>query len=273
MTAFDRQPDRELDIVVYGATGFVGKLVADYLVKHSPADIKIGLAGRSPEKLDSSAGGTWVLQQSNLPLIIADADDPVALKALAERARASSQQRSALRKVRPSTSSRLRRGRNPLRRSHRGGAVPPREHRRQSRPRVSTGARIVHSCGFDSVPSDLGVHVLHRAVETDGAGEMTDTTLVVTSVRGGISGGTIDSVRNQIDTSKVDARARKFAASPYSLSPDREQRTRSRAPKRPHNRRRPQDRSFAARLESTVLHDGVHTKCLSRCLRLLEGHE
>jgi short subunit dehydrogenase-like uncharacterized protein len=85
----------------------------------------------------------------------------------------------------------------------------------------STGARIVHSCGFDSIPSDIGVHVLHAQVQADGAGELTDTTLVVTSIRGGISGGTIDSMRHQLDVLKKDPELRRVAASPYSLSPDR----------------------------------------------------
>jgi short subunit dehydrogenase-like uncharacterized protein len=85
----------------------------------------------------------------------------------------------------------------------------------------STGARIVHSCGFDSIPSDIGVHVLDQIVKADGAGELTDTTLVVTSMRGGVSGGTIDSMRHQLDVVKNDAKLRRLAASPYSLSPDR----------------------------------------------------
>jgi short subunit dehydrogenase-like uncharacterized protein len=84
-----------------------------------------------------------------------------------------------------------------------------------------TGARIVHSCGFDSVPSDIGVHVLHAAVAADGEGELTDTTLVVTSMRGGISGGTIDSMRHQLDLMRRDKALRRIATSPYSLSPDR----------------------------------------------------
>jgi short subunit dehydrogenase-like uncharacterized protein len=84
-----------------------------------------------------------------------------------------------------------------------------------------TGARIVHSCGFDSVPSDIGVHVLHAKVAADGAGELAGTTMVVTAMRGGISGGTIDSMRNQLDVVKNDKKLRRVAGSPYSLSPDR----------------------------------------------------
>ncbi|MDH6292801.1 short subunit dehydrogenase-like uncharacterized protein [Rhodococcus opacus] len=80
--------------------------------------------------------------------------------------------------------------------------------------------KIVHSCGYDSIPSDLGVHVLHQKVQADDAGELTDTTLVA-SLSGGVSGGTIDTLRTQIDVSRMDAALRRLAASPYSLSPDR----------------------------------------------------
>jgi short subunit dehydrogenase-like uncharacterized protein len=79
----------------------------------------------------------------------------------------------------------------------------------------------VHSCGFDSIPSDIGVHVLHARVKADGAGELTDTTLVVTGLKGGVSGGTIDSMRHQLDVVKHDRGLRRLAASPYSLSPSR----------------------------------------------------
>ena len=56
------------------------------------------------------------------------------------------------------------------------------------------GARIVHTSGFDSIPSDLGVLLLHEA-----AGELGDTTFIVRRLRGGLSGGTIDSMRGQLD--------------------------------------------------------------------------
>ena len=50
---------------------------------------------------------------------------------------------------------------------------------------ADTGARIVHACGFDSIPSDLSVYALYRAARDDGAGELTDTNFVVRSLRGG----------------------------------------------------------------------------------------
>src|SRR6185436_13642782 len=58
---------------------------------------------------------------------------------------------------------------------------------------LDTGARIVHSCGFDSIPSDLSVYALYRRAAADATGELTDTDLVVRSLVGGVSGGTVAS--------------------------------------------------------------------------------
>jgi short subunit dehydrogenase-like uncharacterized protein len=84
-------------------------------------------------------------------------------------------------------------------------------------PAEASGARIVHNCGFDSIPSDIGVLVLHRA-----AGELTDTTLVVRKVRGGVSGGTVASLKGMVDDVKKDRSLARVLADPYALSPDRD---------------------------------------------------
>jgi short subunit dehydrogenase-like uncharacterized protein len=84
-----------------------------------------------------------------------------------------------------------------------------------------TGARIVHSCGFDSIPSDLGVLLLHHAARADDAGDLEDTTLVVTALRGGVSGGTLASGMGQWDEVRADAAARRLVEDPYALSPER----------------------------------------------------
>jgi len=91
---------------------------------------------------------------------------------------------------------------------------------------AGTGARIVHCCGFDSIPSDLGVLLLHQAARAgaDGdaeAGALEDTTLVVTALRGGISGGTLASGMGQWDEMRASAQARRLVEDPYALSPDR----------------------------------------------------
>lgn len=80
MTAAPRT--RDLDVVVYGATGFVGRLVAEYLSEHAPARTRIGLAGRSIDRLErvrrqlGPAAAEW-------PLLLADAGDDASLRALA----------------------------------------------------------------------------------------------------------------------------------------------------------------------------------------------
>lgn len=210
--------NRDLDVVVYGASGFVGALVAAHLAAHAPQGTRIALAGRSAARLAAvrdRLGRDW-------PLIVADADDADALQRLAAAAHV----------VITTVGPYAKYGRALVRACAAAGTdyVDLTGEVLFARDSIDdnhelargTGARIVHSCGFDSVPSDLGVHVLHARVQADGAGELTDTTYVVTSARGGVSGGTIDSLRHQLDTVAGDGRLRRLAADPYTLSPDRD---------------------------------------------------
>ena len=86
----------------------------------------------------------------------------------------------------------------------------------------TSGARIVHTCGFDSIPSDIGTLLLHEEAQAGGHGELKETFFVVKAMRGGASGGTIDSARTAVDTVKKDPPSRRVLADPYALSPDRE---------------------------------------------------
>lgn len=212
--------EREFDIVVYGATGFVGALTAEYLARNAPDGTTIALAGRSRPKLETARVGL-PSRAASWPIVVADADDRPALDALVARTRV----------VVTTVGPYAKYGRTLAHACASAGTdyvdltgevLFARMSADENHDLAhSTGARIVHSCGFDSIPSDIGVHALHAAVEADGAGELTDTTLVVTSMSGGVSGGTIDSLRGQIDTVTKDRTARKLAASPYSLTPDR----------------------------------------------------
>src|SRR5690349_7511780 len=76
--------DRELDIVVYGASGFVGRLTAEYLATHAPGDVRIGLGGRTESRLADVRSGLGPAA-ADWPLIVADSSDRDALRALAER--------------------------------------------------------------------------------------------------------------------------------------------------------------------------------------------
>lgn len=212
--------DREHDVVVYGATGFVGKLTALYLATAAPPDAKIALAGRSQDKLERTraelpgAAAEW-------PLVVADSSDREAVGQLAASTKAvATTVGPYYRYGLPLVEACAEHG------THYADLTGETLFMRKTidefheRARES-GARIVHTCGFDSIPSDIGVMCLHRhAVET-GAGELTKTTLVVRKMRGGVSGGTIDSLRGQLDAAKADRSLRKVMVDPYALSPDR----------------------------------------------------
>ena len=213
-------PERDIDIVVFGATGFVGKLTAEYLAAHAPEGVRIGLGGRSQEKLERVRGS---LGQSaaGWPLVTADSSDPSSMKELAERCR-----------VVATTVGPYRRYGMPLVEACANAGTDYADLTGESlfvreaidrfhETAQANGARIVNCCGFDSIPSDLGVFCLHEQAKKDGAGDLEDTTYVVRGMKGGPSGGTIDSARGMIDEAKTDPAARKIAYDPYALSPDR----------------------------------------------------
>jgi short subunit dehydrogenase-like uncharacterized protein len=91
---------------------------------------------------------------------------------------------------------------------------------RADAPARETGARIVHSCGYDSIPSDLSVFLLAERARADDAGGLTDVRLVA-GLEGGTSGGTIDSLRAQVEAVGRDRSLRRVVGDPFALSPDR----------------------------------------------------
>jgi short subunit dehydrogenase-like uncharacterized protein len=213
--------DRELDVVLFGATSFVGRLCAEYLNRAAPSDARVGLAGRSRERLDAlraALGG----RAAQWPLLVADTTDAVSIGELAHAAR-----------VVATTVGPYRRYGMPLVEAcatagtHYADLTGEVLFMRESIDRFNagaeaSGARIVHSCGFDSIPSDLGVLLLHEAVAADDAGELHDTTYVVRAMKGGASGGTVASLKGTIDEARRDGALARLLADPYALSPDRD---------------------------------------------------
>ncbi|KAA8961612.1 trans-acting enoyl reductase family protein [Mycobacterium sp.] len=210
---------REFDIVVYGATGFVGKLTAGYLAG-AGGNARIALAGRSVERLRTVRETLGAAAQS-WPILQADASSPSTLDEMASRTRV------VITTVGPYTRYGL-----PLVAACAatgtdyadltGEAMFVRNsidgYHKQA---ADTGARIVHACGFDSVPSDLSVYALYRRAREDGSGELGDTEFVLRGFRGGFSGGTVASMVEVMNTASTDPDARRQLADPYTLSPDR----------------------------------------------------
>jgi short subunit dehydrogenase-like uncharacterized protein len=207
--------DRELDLVLYGATGFVGKLTAEYLARSAPEGARIGLGGRSREKLERVRDGLGA-RAAEWPLVVADSGDATALHELASRTSAVATTVGPYRKYGLKLVDACATAGTHYA-DLTGEVLFMRDTIRMfdSVARES-GARIVHNCGFDSIPFDLGVFLLHEA-----AGELLDTTTVVTRLRGGFSGGTLDSMKGMIDEVRSDRSLMKVLGDPYSLSPDR----------------------------------------------------
>src|SRR5438874_2830585 len=164
---------REFDVLLFGATGFVGKLTAEYLAGAAGEEARSALAGRSQDKLErvrAQLGGpaaAW-------PLIVADSADDAALADMAARATAVATTVGPYRKYgMPLVGACARAG------THYADLTGEPLFMRETIDRLDavahdSGARIVHNCGFDSIPSDIGVLLLHEA-----AGELEETTFVV----------------------------------------------------------------------------------------------
>lgn len=214
-------PDRAHDVVVFGASGFVGRLTAEYLAAHAPAGTRIALAGRSRERLEA-VRATLGTTAADWPIVVADSGDADALSALAESTQVvATTVGPYLRYGLPLVGACAAAGTHYA--DLTGEVLFMRRaidaHHEQA---AASGARIVHTCGFDSIPSDLGVFLLAATAAADELGELTDVTYVLKATRGGVSGGTVDSLRGQLDEARRDGASRRLLMDPYSLSPDRD---------------------------------------------------
>lgn len=210
---------REFDVVIYGATGFVGKLTAEYLAA-AGGGARIALAGRSPERL-AAVRATLGDSAKSWPIITADAASPTSLDAMAARTQVvlttvGPYSRYGL----PLVAACAKAGTDYA--DLTGEAMFVRQsiddYHKQA---VDTGARIVHACGFDSVPSDMSVYELFRRARQEGAGELCDTNYVLRSFAGGVSGGTIASMIEVFRASSGDPDTRRLLGDPYTLAHDR----------------------------------------------------
>jgi short subunit dehydrogenase-like uncharacterized protein len=201
------------DIVVFGATGFVGRLVAAYLAGHAPQHAKIALAGRSKQKLEQVRAELG-RDAADWPLIVADSADEASLRVMTSQAKVVATtvgpyRTDGLRLVDACIANQA----DYLDLS--GEILFVHESLTRHAAAKASAVRIVHSCGFDSIPSDLGVLLLHQAI-----GELRDTTLVVAAMKGGFSGGTLASMKGQIDEATADKTVRRVVLDPYALGGD-----------------------------------------------------
>jgi short subunit dehydrogenase-like uncharacterized protein len=217
------EASREFDIIVWGATGFTGALVAHYLLRQygSDGDLRWAIAGRSQKKLDALQQELGV-ENGKLETIVADSFDADTLSDMASRTRV------VLTTVGPYAlyGSALVEAcvENGTHYCDLAGEVQwIRKMIDQHQQRAAqTGARIVHCCGFDSVPMDIGVWFLQEEAKKRFGHYCDSITMLVKATKGSASGGTVASLINLIEESRKDRNIAGILVSPYSLNPEGE---------------------------------------------------
>ncbi|BDH55673.1 trans-acting enoyl reductase family protein [Tsukamurella sp. PLM1] len=204
---------------MFGATGFVGELTARHLANHAPEGVRIALAGRNAAKLEKLRDSLGP-RAAGFGIVVADVDKPSTLDEMVARTTVLCSTVGPYAKY----------GETVV-----GACVNAGTHYTDLTGEVlfarrsidkfheqaaGNGTKIVHSCGFDSIPSDLGTFLVHERAQADGAGTLGSTTLVMRSLRGGASGGTIASAIGLADEVTADREARRIAGRPHSLSAD-----------------------------------------------------
>ncbi|MBL8380423.1 MAG: saccharopine dehydrogenase NADP-binding domain-containing protein [Burkholderiales bacterium] len=209
MAARRNPRDRSFDVVLYGATGFVGRQTVAYFARHAKG-LRWALAGRSHDKLAALREASGA---KGAGLVVADAADAEALDALAADARVVLSSAGPFARYGSALVAACARhgthycditGETPWVRD-----MIDRHHAEAAR----NGARIVPCCGFDSVPSDLGAWLAASTLARE-HGEACVSVKACFSLRGGLNGGTLASLINILDSGE-----RKRLADPFLLNP------------------------------------------------------
>ncbi len=186
--------DRAFDIVLFGATGFTGGLTADYLAAHAPAGLRWAVAGRNADKLEAVRRRLGV----DVEVLVADATDPAALADVARQARVVVTTIGPyLEHGGPLVAACAEAGTDYLDLTGEPEFVDQ-TYLAHHQTAVRTGARLVHACGFDSIPHDLGAYFTVQQLPAD---EPITLRGVVRSA-GMFSGGTFHSAINQFARAK-----------------------------------------------------------------------
>ncbi len=209
----------DLDLVVFGATGFTGRQAAAYLAEHAPADLRWALAGRSADKLAAVRDGLGP-DHADRELIIADSHDAAAIDAMAARTRV------VLTTVGPFAAygSELfgacaRHGTDYVDIT---GETPwvADMIAKWEKTAQDSGARLIPFCGFDSVPSDMGAWMMVDWIRR----EWDQPTLQVESVfkmKGGVNGGTMASAVGMMERGETRRMGDPYLLNPPGSRPDK----------------------------------------------------
>jgi short subunit dehydrogenase-like uncharacterized protein len=209
----------KFDIVVYGATGFTGQLVAEYLAAHykNDAQLKWAMAGRSKDKLAKVRDAIGAPAET--PLIVADASDPASLKAMID------QTRSVVTTVGPYLlyGNELIAGCAALGVDYLDlcGEVPWMRRMIDAHQATAerSGARIMFSCGYDSLPFELGVFTCQEAAKKAFGAPVARVKGRIRAMRGTFSGGTAASGKAIFEAAAKDPSLLTLVRDPFALTP------------------------------------------------------
>ena len=213
--------DRPYDVVVWGATGVAGRLLAAYLAEQYPPDeLSLAIGGRDEERLaaveaDLRDGSEW----DEVPVVLGDATDPESLREMARDTHVVATTVGPYTTYgTPLVEACIETGTDYC--DLTGEVTWVRETvDRYHDDAVEAETRIVHSCGFDSVPADIGTLLVQSyATETFGA-PCSEVRIHLESASGGVSGGTLASFAELFETAAEDPVARETLRNPYSLAP------------------------------------------------------
>ena len=209
--------DRQYDVVVFGASGYTGRLVAEYLNNEYPdADFTWAMAGRSIEKLSSVRAEMGIPE--SIPLIAVDSDDPKSLEAMV----------TSTRVVITTVGPYQLYGEELVKQCAIHGSdyvdlsgEPAWMHHTIEAYHAmarDSGARIVHSCGFDSIPFDLGVFHLQAHAKSVTGSSVSRVKGRVRAMNGSFSGGTIASLRATMAAASKDPGIITTLLNPFALT-------------------------------------------------------
>ncbi len=210
--------DRPFDIVVYGATGYTGRLVAEYLAHHYQGQgPKWAMAGRSADKLAEVRD--LIGAPADTPLIVANSDDPASMKALAEQTRVVITTVGPYQLYgEPLLAACVAAGTDYA--DLCGEPVWMRQMADKYHAAAqASGARIAFSSGFDSIPFDLGVLMLQQAAKARFGAPAPRVKGRVRAMQGKFSGGTAASLTATMATLKAHPALLQYMMSPFGLTP------------------------------------------------------
>jgi short subunit dehydrogenase-like uncharacterized protein len=213
--------DRQFDIVVWGATGVAGRLLAEYLTEqYPPDDLSLAIGGRDAERLaaveaDLCEGTEW----DEVPVVIGDATDPESLRVMTRDTHVVATTVGPYTKYgTPLVEACIETGTDYCDLTGEVNWVRETVDRFHDEA-VEARTRIVHSCGFDSVPADIGTLLVQSyATETYGT-PCSEVRIHVESASGGVSGGTLASFVELFEAASNDPEVRETLRNPYSLAP------------------------------------------------------